>query len=279
MNEKILDRIPDAVFITSRSNPLVVSLAKLEQAKHRREQRLFLAEGIKLSAEAASCDAVRYVLLRSDDGFADSDVISIAASAKSGAVIVLPGSVFEKISTENAPQGIITVLQFMPEMHFVWSAEYAGKLDDCRLLAVDSVQDPGNLGTIIRTACAFGYRHILLGGCADLYHPKTVRASMGTLFRMHIYSTENLSDALRNMQKRGHRVLSAALADNAMTLGKNVLLPHDCVVIGNEGHGISREILDLSDARIRIPMTEDAESLNAAGAAAVLMWEYYRSFH
>ena len=111
MNENIFERLPQAQKITSRTNPLVSSLAKLDQSKYRREQQLFLAEGRKLSEEAAGREEVRYVLLRSDDGFADSSLIDIAAEVSDPrSVIVLPTSTFEKISTENAPQGIITVL-------------------------------------------------------------------------------------------------------------------------------------------------------------------------
>ena len=187
MNENIFERLPQAQKITSRTNPLVSSLAKLDQSKYRREQQLFLAEGRKLSEEAAGREEVRYVLLRSDDGFADSSLIDIAAEVSDPrSVIVLPTSTFEKISTENAPQGIITVLSSFTSAHYAWTESSVHDTDGIRVLAVDSVQDPGNLGTIIRTASAFGYSHILLGGCADVYHPKTVRASMGALFRVQI---------------------------------------------------------------------------------------------
>ena len=133
MNELISQRIPRALTLTSRANPLVASLAILEQAKHRREQGLFLAEGVKLSAEAAGLPEVRYVLLMSDDGRADSALIDIAAAAPAGAsVVVLPSSTFAKISTENAPQGIITVLSRMESLHRVWdgvSAVFSGEED------------------------------------------------------------------------------------------------------------------------------------------------------
>ncbi len=279
MNENIFDRLPQAQRITSRTNPLVSALAKLEQSKHRREQQLFLAEGRKLSEEAAGREEVRYVLLRSDDGFADSSLIDIAAAAADPrSVIVLPASTFEKISTESAPQGIITVLAPFASRHCAWTEISVRCMDGVRVLAVDSVQDPGNLGTIIRTASAFGYTHILLGGCADIYHPKTVRASMGALFRMQIHICTDLAGALSELNLAGHRIISAALAENVMTLGENSLAADDCIVIGNEGHGISDEVLSVSDAVMKIPMAAGTESLNAGTAAAVLMWEYYRSF-
>ncbi len=279
---RILDVIPRAEVITSRANPLVVSLGKLSEAKHRAEQALFLAEGVKLSKEAAGMAEIRYIILRSDDGMADETVLSLANRAPlSARILVLPSQVFAKISTENAPQGIITVLAPLDALHRrdgVVCDERIRSLHDKRVLAVDSVQDPGNLGTIVRTAAAFGYKRILLGGCADIYHPRTVRASMGTLFRMEIDVCSSLADALSALQMDGHRILAAALADNSLCLGKDALRPDDCMVIGNEGHGVSAAILALSDGIVRIPMAEGTESLNAAGAAAVLMWEYFTTF-
>ena len=280
--QRILDVVPHAETITSRANPLIVSLSKLSDAKHRAEQSLFLAEGRKLSEETAGMAEIRYILLRSDDGMADESVLPMLRRAPSCArILVLPSPVFAKISTENAPQGIITVLAPLQKLHVRADAERVERirsLRGCRVLAVDSVQDPGNLGTIIRTAAAFGYKRILLGGCADIYHPRTVRASMGTLFRMEIDVCASLAESLAVLKEEGHRILAAALSDNSLCLGKDVLRPEDCVVIGNEGHGVSEAVLALSDGVVRIPMEPGTESLNAAGAAAVLLWEYFRTF-
>jgi len=278
MKQKITDRIPGAVRITSRTNPLVISLSKLVQTKHRREQGLFLAEGVKLSEEASSTDAVRYVLVQDEDGYADEAVLDVAARCPDPSrVITLPESVFSKITTENAPQGIITVMAHMESLHRDFPTE-ASALPEGRVLAVDCVRDPGNLGTVIRTAHAFGYRTVVAGGCADIYHPRTVRAAMGALFHTRILVCSDLAQALVALRESGHRILSAALAQDALELGRCELQPRDCVVIGNAGHGVSDAMLSLSDGVVRIPMCEGSESLNAAGAAAVLMWEYYRTF-
>lgn len=282
MKERIVDFCPKAETITSRANPLVVALGKLSAAKHRAEQGLFLAEGVKLSEEAAGLFEIRYVLLCSEDGTADVQALAIASRVPETArVLVMPPSVFDKITTEHAPQGIITVLAPLLRLHRTvcsYTDADIAALHGKRLLAVDGVQDPGNLGTMIRTAAAFGYTRILLCGCADLYHPKTVRASMGALFRMEIDVCDTLSEPLAELHNAGHRIVAAALAEQSLTLGRDALCPSDCVVIGNEGHGVSDEVLHISDAVMRIPMSPGAESLNAAGAAAVLMWEYYRTF-
>ena len=281
---KITDYLAQAVFITSRTNPLIVSLSKLDDGKFRRSEGLFLAEGVKLSEEAAGMPEIRYILLRSDDGMADKRILHIAAQCPVTAkVCVLSSSAFDKISTEKSPQGIITVLAFPERIHHRCigrlGAEDLRKMHGKRVLAVDSVRDPGNLGTMIRTAAAFGYEFLCLSGCADVYHPKTVRAAMGALFRMEMYICDALSDALLPLKEDGHRVIAAALGEHALTLGVDPLRRDDCVVIGNEGHGVSAETLDVADAVMRIPMGEHTESLNAAGAAAVLMWEYFRTFH
>ena len=280
---KITDIIPEATYISSRTNPLVTSLAKLDDSKFRRSEGLFLAEGIKLSEEAAGMPEIRYILIRSDDGLADERIVRIAeqhpASAK---VCVLSAAAFDKITTEKSPQGIITVLAVPARIHHFASGELSRtdleSMRGKRILALDSVRDPGNLGTMIRTAAAFGYDTLCLIGCADIYNPKTVRAAMGALFRTNIYVCDSVTDAFVPLKSDGHRVIAAALGEHVLTLGVDPLREDDCVVIGNEGHGVSAETLTLADAVMRIPMGETTESLNAATAASVIMWEYFRTF-
>ncbi|MBQ1976073.1 MAG: RNA methyltransferase [Clostridia bacterium] len=280
---KITDIIPAATCISSRTNPLVTSLAKLDDSKFRRSEGLFLAEGIKLSEEAAGMPEIRYILIRSDDGLADERIVRIAEQRPAAAkVCVLSASAFDKITTEKSPQGIITVLAVPERIHHLVSGELSRTdlehMRGKRILAMDSVRDPGNLGTMIRTAAAFGYDTLCLIGCADIYNPKTVRAAMGALFRTNIYVCDSVADAFVPLKSDGHRVIAATLGEHALTLGVDPLREDDCVVIGNEGHGVSAETLTLADAVMRIPMGETTESLNAATAASVIMWEYFRTF-
>jgi len=277
MNENIFSRIPEARKITSRTNPLIVSLSKLQQTKYRREQKMYLAEGVKLSREAAGMAEVRYVLVQSEDGAVEQEVLEIAAACpEHGNVLVLPESVFQKISTENAPQGIITVLAFQENIHTDWTAEAASETDGQRLLLVDSVRDPGNLGTMIRTAAAFGFERILVSGCADLYHPKTVRASMGMLFDRYITVVDDPIGTIRALAASGQTVLATALHRDSFSLF-SVKEPHRvCFVIGNEGQGLSDEIIHACHGSVIIPMMEGTESLNASIAASVLLYEQFR---
>ena len=144
--------------------------------------------------------------------------------------------------------------------------------------AGESVRDPSNVGAVIRSAAAFGIdRLIMSADCADIYHPRAVRASMGTLFDQRIDRVSNLPETIAQFRANDRRVFAAALDENAARLGSFPIGAGDCVVIGNEGHGLSRETIAACAGCVMIPMSARAESLNAAVAASVLMWEFSRS--
>ena len=142
-------------------------------------------------------------------------------------------------------------------------------------MLLESVRDPSNLGAIIRSAAALGLdRLILSADCADIYSAKTVRASMGTLFSQRIDRTDALPAYIACLRQSGRRVFAAALDESAQQLGSFDVLPGDCAVIGNEGHGLSQDTIKACGQTVYIPMTDRAESLNAAVASALLMWEF-----
>ena len=148
-----------------------------------------------------------------------------------------------------------------------------GKLSNA--IVLEGVQDPGNVGTVIRTANAFGIGAVILtGDCADLYHPKTVRATMGAIFRQPVLEMDLafLADFLKD---HGLPLYAAALDPQAVDL-REVSLRHAAVAVGSEGRGLSAALIDISEKNVIIPMQADSESLNAAVAAAVLMWEAVR---
>jgi TrmH family RNA methyltransferase len=152
-----------------------------------------------------------------------------------------------------------------------WKAETAGCI--CLL---EAIRDPGNLGTVIRTAAAMGIGAMILSAdCADLYHPRTVRAAMGALFTQRIIRVGRgmLPEVIGGLRDAGRRVFATALHQDALRLGEVALRQGDCVVIGNEGHGLTEETVAACDACMIIPMQEGSESLNAATAAAICMWE------
>jgi len=265
-----------AEYLTSRKGNTVVAFAKLKDTKEREKAGLFLAEGIKLTEEAMSCHNKTtqvYALVVSETALDTVRALRCAEQALALAIKIylVTAEVLEKISTEQAPQGVIAVC------HRTFGRIQAF-IPEGRYLLLDTIQDPGNLGTILRSAAAFGISGVVLYGCADPTSPKTVRASMGAVFRCPLLVTESLVDCMGMLKSQGHRILSAALSEDCLCAGKTELLATDCVVIGNEGHGISEEVLQNSDGILRIPMRSDTESLNASVAASLLMWEYYRTF-
>ena len=144
-----------------------------------------------------------------------------------------------------------------------------------RTLCLCAVRDPANLGAIVRSAAAFGVKSLLLSAdCADVYHPKTLRAAMGNLFRLSVYIVEDLPASLQTLKAAGRRVFAAELRPGALPLLSLPVRQEDVFIIGNEGHGLSAAVLNAADERVFIPMSGRAESLNAAVAASVLMWEF-----
>ena len=265
--------IKGSEYISSRQNEKLKSFSKLNLSKYRRETGLFLAEGVKLAAEAADAGIARCLLIR-EDAASSGEVEKVLDKCGSDVIkYILASAAFEKVTTESAPQGVIAVCR-IPSVHRRSDDFPASELDGKTAIALDGVRDPGNLGTVIRTAAAFGYDSVIVGDSADLYNSKTVRASMGALFRMNTVECSDLAQYLSDMKERGRRVIGAALTDDSTEFGSQPLSLSDVPVIGNEGHGISDSVASSCDGFVKIPMDPKSESLNAAAAAAVITWEY-----
>lgn len=262
-----------AEMLTSRTGATVGMLAKLKDGKYRDTYGLYLAEGVKLTEEALAAGVEIDMVLVCEDGLDNERIVACVnnAHAKQIPIKLTTNEVFTKVSTEKAPQGIIAVLKRKSHADAAFT-----KIG--RYFLLDTIQDPGNLGTILRSAVAFGVDGLILYGCTDPTGPKTVRAAMGALFRCPITITNDLCRTIAELQQDGHRVLAAALGENSLTAGVAELRPNDCVVIGNEGHGVSPAAIEQCDGVLRIPMQAVTESLNASVAASVLLWEYYRTF-
>ena len=145
-----------------------------------------------------------------------------------------------------------------------------------RVVLLESVRDPGNMGTIIRSAAAFGVDALAISSdCADIYNPKTVRGAMGALFKMNVYVFDDIKTAVSSLVDSGRKVYAAALDKTAVRLDEVELSAGDAVIIGNEGHGLSQETIEACTRSLYIPMEEGSESLNAAIAASVIMWNMY----
>lgn len=247
--------------ITSRSNPLCTHIRKLNtSASYRREQGEFVGEGPKLLGEVIRAGQTVTVVVTP----AGVDVPCPEQTRR----VEMPGDLFESLCDTKAPQGVLFVCKTpdtaMPE-----------KLSGNRYLVLDGVQDPGNVGTVWRTADAFGADGlILLEGCADPFSPKTVRSTMGAAFRLPVYRS-NAAELKEKCRDAGLPLYATALREDTEDVSAADL--HRCAaVIGSEGRGVSEEVLNLCEKTLKIPMRERCESLNAAVAAAVILWEGWR---
>ena len=266
--------------ITARANPTVKWAVSLLEKKGRRESESFIAEGEKLTLEALKGGlGVTHVFI--DASKRDKILPRVLESADlekhdSTQIIFLATDVFSKISTEKAPQGVISAikyLDFFSIMDIIYKEEFFLDAHE-RALALCSVRDPGNLGSVIRSAVAFGVDHLVLSeDSADVYNPKTVRSAMGSLFKVRISYVKDFGSFINVARECGRRVFSAELSEGARSLAETPLLPSDILVIGNEGHGIPEDISALCDASVYIPISDKTESLNASVAAAIFMWE------
>ena len=267
-------------YIISRQNALVKLTASLVDRKFREKEGLFRFDGKKLFLEALAADVPLFaVLLR--ENVADA-MLSAAGGALPEACrcVTLPEELFDRISEEKSPEGVICIAKRLEQFHKIVEMNESAAFEQALLpghtLLLESVRDPGNLGTVIRSAAAFGVSQVVLSAdCADLYHPRTLRAAMGTLFHTRVLIPSDFTEAVRRLGQRG-RVFAAALDSNARALGQFELAENDAVIVGNEGHGISAAVLAAATDTVYIPMAPGVESLNAGVAASVLLWEFYR---
>ena len=266
--------------ITSRSNPTVKWVSSLADKKGRVAAKSFVADGVKLTLEALGAGLpVTHIFVsesRRGEFLPRLDAYSSLAGFEDTAVISVSDGVFEKISTEKAPQGVISVIKYLDFFNIVdiiYKEEFFLKQEE-RAIILHSVRDPSNLGSVIRSAVAFGTEHIILTeDCADIYNPKTVRSAMGSLFKVRVTTVRDMPSFLKVAQECGRRVLAAELNERAVSLDEVGLVPTDIVMIGNEGHGIPADVSAICDGSVYIPISERTESLNASVAAAIFMWE------
>ena len=269
----------DGLVITSKQNPRIKSVCALSEKKERETCGLFRFDGIKLLIEAIekgiSIDSVyirdssfEFVTDRLGDGF---------FSIEEEKIFRVSDSVFEKMSQEKSPEGVITVAKYIDKIRKITKIEndeFFAREES--IFLAQTLQDPGNLGTLIRSAAALGIDRVVISAdSADVYNSKTIRAAMGGLFYISVDRVECdlFEKYIAMLRNSGRRVFAAALDDEANTLDRVELRRGDCFVIGNEGHGLSDGVIAACDGSVIIPMRAEVESLNAAAAAVILMWE------
>lgn len=245
--------------ISSRKNPLLQQVKKLLTSRaERRKTGLFVGDGVKLLEEAVKYGAELQTVILSE---------GIEAAVPEGVRTVrVPEDVMASISPMEAPQGAMFLAKIPAQQDFQPKKG---------MLILDGVQDPGNIGTILRTADAMDVSVVLLDGCADPWSWKVVRSTMGAAFRAPVFQA-SWEEVLGKCREAGIPIGVTALSDRAVDI-RSANLSEMALVIGSEGRGVRKEVLENADRELIIPMNPHCESLNAAIAAAIVMWEIRRN--
>ena len=255
--------------ITSTSNARVKELVQLQKkSKVRNEQGVFLVEGVKMYQEIPQEQLVKVYV---SETFADKHKEEINRLKDRRKLEYLSDHFFQYVSDTKTPQGILCVVR-----QSTYCLEDILEAEDAHLLVLDNLQDPGNLGTILRTAEGAGVTGIIISKeSVDIYNPKVIRSTMGSIYRVPFVYVEDLKEAIAKVKAHGIFTYAAHL-DGKNSYDKEDYTKKTAFLIGNEGNGLRKEIADLADTWIRIPMQGQVESLNAAIATSVLMFETAR---
>lgn len=246
------------MIISSKDNEIVKEIRKLKEKKYRKDK--FLVEGIKMLEEAINENAdIDLIVLR--------EGTAIQKDISQFKIIVVTEKVFNTLTDVVSPQGVLAVINEKSDIKIDESADY--------ILALDGIQDPGNLGTIIRTADSANLKQIIVSkNTVDSYSPKVIRSTMGAIYRVNIIEVEDLVETLKNLQKNNFNIITTSLNTNNSVY--DISYDKSVVVIGNEANGVSKEVQNIADYKVKIPMLGKTESLNASVATGIMIYEYVR---
>lgn len=252
--------------ITSKDNPTVKLYQKLSSSKKERLQYgLFVLEGIRIVEDALRDGSVSHLLLTKDQADRYAEKL-LQADLRDTKLLVISNELGNRIASTDSTQGVFAICRIPQQKKLSFR-------EGGRYVVLFGLQDPGNVGMVIRTADALGIDGIILSGSCDLYSPKVIRSTMGSVFRMNI-AVENNADALFAMLAENGVETSAAVIDkDAQRVTECSFTGRQAVFIGNEGNGLPSDIASRCTRRITIPMSGNINSLNAAMAAGILMWE------
>jgi TrmH family RNA methyltransferase len=261
--------------ITSLSNKSVKEVIQLSQKpRERNKQGLFVVEGVKMFREAPT-ERIRKVYIAEK---AEKELrCQYQEKLDRLSCEIVSDEVFSKMSDTKTPQGVLCLLE---QYHYGLEQLLAANKDKKHMLFIllENIQDPGNLGTILRTGEGAGVDGVIMSReTADIYNPKTIRSTMGSVYRVPFLYTQDIRQTMKTLQEQGISIYAAHLDENNSRYYYECdYRKHTAFLIGNEGNGLNRETADCADCRLKIPMEGSVESLNAAVAAAVLMYEAYR---
>ena len=248
------------MIITSKNNAIVAEAKKLKQAKYRKKENLFLVEGEKNLYDSLIKGEIIKLFCRegvTPPKKADCPVYTVSEA------------VMKELCDTVTPQGLAGIFKI---------PEFQSELTGNNILALNGVSDPGNVGTILRTALAMGYNTIICDDkTADVYSPKVVRSAMSAVFSLNIMKTDNLKEKLAYYKEEGYFIFSGCLKEASEEIDSICFPDKNIIVMGNEGNGVSSEIISISDKTYIIPMPGDIESLNVAVAAGISMYAAQKS--
>lgn len=255
------------IYIESKDNNLFKFVKKLKERRFRDKENLFILEGLRLIEEAIRANMdIEYIIISKDyeDKFND---LLLENNISSNKIITLSNNLFMQLASTENPQGIIAVIK---------KSDKKKDLSGDFFLICDKVQDPGNLGTIIRTAHAAGVDGIILTkGTVDIYNDKTIRSTMGSIFYVPIFYDDKDFTIIRNLKKDGFCLVATSLKESRNFFEED-LKGKIILAVGNEGNGISNELFELADKKVKIPMPGGAESLNVSIATSIILFEKVR---
>lgn len=255
--------------ITSKENDLIKHIKKLADKKYRDKNNCYIVEGIKLVEEAIKEEADIEKIIICEESTHTSEISKnlMYEIAKYDCVYVTE-KIFKTLTQVMNPQGIMAIIKKGAERPHI-------KYNEDIIVALDDIQDPGNLGTILRTVDSIGLKQIIVSkGTADAYNPKVVRSTMGAIFRVEIIEVENLKETIEAMKRNNYELVVTSLQTESSIY--DIDYNKKIIVIGNEANGVSKEIQDMADRKIKIPMLGKTESLNASVATAIILYEYIR---
>lgn len=255
--------------ISSKDNETIKKLKKLKDKKYRDQENCYIIEGIKLIKEAINENAKIKLIIICDDCNQENSIDEDAKYeiAKYECIYVTE-KIFLSLTNVVNPQGILAVIEKEQNNNVI-------NYDNDMFLVLDDIQDPGNMGTILRTADSLDLKQIIVSkGSTDIYNPKVVRSTMGAIFRVKIIESDNLVKTLKEMKKHKIKIVTTSLQTDKKIYDVNY--EKSAIIIGNEANGVSEEILELADEKVKIPMPGKTESLNASVATAVILYEAMR---
>ncbi len=258
--------------ITSKDNPRIKYAVKLRDKEgFRREEGLFIIEGARLCYDAAISGMHITELFTTEQALDKyrSFVCSVENCAERS--FVVSEAVASKMSDTKTSQGVFCIVKMLDKNAFIGKIKYNGKY-----IALENVSNPSNFGAVVRTAEAMGLDGVIVSGGCDIYNPKSQRASMGSLFRLPVIEAENLTVLFTQLKENGMKIYAGVPDSNAIKITEADMSGGVICVVGNEGNGITPETVNLCTAPVTIPMKGRAESLNAAAASSIIIWEMMR---